>query len=84
MIAGRLFKDVKMLIQISFSDISIHSATKLADLIPHTSEDTREAVAREADVRGKGVCFLLDACDEAPRSFKESFLFSIHALIERQ
>ena len=83
--AGRLFKDVKVLIQISFSDISIHSATKLAGLIPHPREDTREAVARAiADVRGKGVCFLLDVCDEAPRSFKESFLYKFMADTERK
>ena len=83
--AGRLFKDVRVLIHISFSDISIHSATKLADLIPHPSEDTREAVARViAEVRGKGVCFLLDACDEAPLSLRRSFLFQFISGTERK
>ena len=83
--AGRLFKDVRVLIQISFNDISIHSVTKLADLIPHPSEVTREAVARViAEVRGKGVCFLLDACDEAPLSFRRSFLFQFISGTERK
>ena len=83
--AGRLFKDVKLLIQISFSDTSIHSAIKLSDLIPHPSEEMREAVARAiADVRGKGICFLLDACDEAPLSFRRSFLFQFITGTERK
>ena len=83
--AGRLFEDVKVLIHISFIDTSIHSATKLADLIPHPSEETRKEVARViADVRGKGICFLLDACDEAPVAFKGSFLFQFIAGTERK
>ena len=83
--AGRLFEDYKVLILISFSDTSIHSATKLADLIPHSSEKTREAVARAiTDVHGKGICFLLDACDEAPVAFKWSFLFRFIAGTERK
>ena len=81
--AGRLFEDYKVLIHISFSDTTIHFATKLADLIPHSSEETREAVARAiTDAHGKGICFVLDACDEAPVAFKGSFLFRFIAGIE--
>ena len=74
--AGRLFEGIKLLIHVSFSDADICSATKLADLIPHYSEDVRESVARAiADMRGKGVCFLFDGCDEAPQLFaRGSFL----------
>ena len=37
--AGRLFEGIKLLIHVSFSDSEVCSATKLADLIPHPSED---------------------------------------------
>ena len=76
-VAGNnMFKHIKLLIHISLSDSHINSATKLADLIPHTSEEMREAVARAiADARGKGICFLLDACDEAKQFSRKSFLF---------
>ena len=77
--AGRLFEGIKLFIHVSFSDADICSATKLADLIPHYSEDVREAVARAiTDVRGKGVCFLFDGCDEAPQLLLGVHLF--HAL----
>ena len=74
--AGRIFTDIRLLIHVSCSDMEVRSATKLADLIPHPSEDKRDAVARAiADVRGKGVCFLFDGCDEAPQLFvRGSFL----------
>ena len=74
--AGRLFTNIRLLIHVSCSDTEVQSATKLADLIPHPSKDRREAVARAiADVRGKGVCFLFDGCDESPQLFaRGSFL----------
>ena len=73
--AGRLFKDIKLLIHVSLSDPNLHSMSKLADLIPHHSEEIRGNVADAiADKRGKGVCFLLEGCDEAPQSLWESFL----------
>ena len=74
--AGKLFKDVKLLIHVSLSDPTIHSATKLADLIPYPSEEMRTNVARGiVDKRGKGVCFLLEGCDEAPPLLWEAFLY---------
>ena len=74
--AGRLFKDIKLLIHVSLSDPMLHSMSKLSDLIPHPSEEMRENVAGAiADKRGKGVCFLLEGCDEAPQSLWESFLY---------
>jgi hypothetical protein len=74
--AGSLFKDVKLLIHVSLSDPTLHSISKLADLIPHHSEEMRESVAAAiTDKRGKGVCFLLEGCDEAPPSLWESFLY---------
>ena len=77
--AGRLFKDIKLLIHVSLSDPNLHSISKLADLIPHHSEEMRESVANAIadDKRGKGVCFLLEGCDEVPQSLWElqSFLY---------
>ena len=74
--AGTLFTDIRLLIHVSCSDTEIQLATNLADLIPHPSKDRCEDVARAiADVRGKGVCFLFDGCDEAPQLFiRGSFL----------
>ena len=74
--AGSMFQDFKLLIYIPLSNNHLFSATNLADLVPHTSEEMREAVARAiADARGKGICFLLDACDEAKQFSRSSFLF---------
>ena len=67
--AGRLFPNVNLLIRLSLDDPSLHSAKSLADLIPHESSKMREDVANEiARLSGKGVCFLVDAWDEAPSS----------------
>ena len=76
--AGRLFQQFSLLIHISLEDDSLLSAKCLADIIPHGSSELREAVAKgiyEQD--GKGVCFLFDAWDEAPRALqgRNSFLF---------
>ena len=73
--AGNLFKDIKLLIHVSLNDATLHTASKLADLIPHPSEDLRASIAKAvADKRGKGICFLLEGCDEAPQSLWQSFL----------
>ena len=70
--AGRLFQQFELLIYLSLDDPALHSAKTLADLIPHESSDTREAVAKEiAERSGKGVCFLFDAWDEAPPSVQQ-------------
>ena len=67
--AGRLFPEVNLLIYLSLEDPSLHSPKSLADLIPHESSKMREDVANEiARLSGKGVCFLVDAWDEAPYS----------------
>ena len=67
--AGRLFPEVHLLIYLSLEDPSLHSAKSLADFIPHESSKMREDVANEiARLSGKGVCFLVDAWDEAPYS----------------
>ena len=72
---SRMFEDIKLLIHVSLSNPSIHSATKLADLIPHPSEEMRSKVANAiASNLGKGVCFWFDGCDEAPGSLWTSFL----------
>ena len=74
---GKLFQEFRLLIHIPFSESEFHSACKLADLIPHPDEQMRVSVAKViTDVRGKGVCFLLDACDEAPETLRRSFLDS--------
>ena len=74
---GKLFQEFKLLIHVSFSESEFHSASKLADLIPHPDEQLRDSVAKAiADIGGKGVCFLLDACDEAPGTLRKSFLGS--------
>ena len=74
---GKLYQEFKLLIHIPFSESEFHSASKLADLIPHPDEHLRVSVAKAiTDVRGKGVCFLLDACDEAPDTLRRSFLGS--------
>ena len=74
--AGKLFGDINLLIHISLDEPDIHSATKLADLIPHSSEEIRTNVAKAiTEKRGKGVCFLLEGCDEAPPSLWQSFLY---------
>ena len=66
---SRLFPNINLLIRLSLDDPSLHSARSLADLIPHESSEMREVVANNvARLSGKGVCFLLDAWDEAPPS----------------
>ena len=83
--AGNMFQDVRLIIHISLSDIGIHSARKLADLIPHPSKEVRGSVAKAiADARGKGVCFLLDACDEAKQLTQSSFFFQFIAGTDRR
>ena len=74
--AGRLFEDIKLLIYVSLSDNDISCAMELGDLIPHPNMEMRQAVAKTiAQEGGKGTCFVLDSCDEAPRLSRESFLF---------
>ena len=73
--AGRLFEDIKLLVHVSLNDREFHSASELADLIPHLSEEVRTSVAKAiAEKRGKGICFLLEGCDEAPPLLWQSFL----------
>ena len=74
---GRLFEDIKLLIHVNLSDPSIHSATKLSDLIPYPDEKMRIDIAKAitANYYGKGVCFWFDGCDEAPAKLWESFLY---------
>ena len=79
--AGRLFPEVNILICLSLDDPSLHSAKSLADLIPHESSEMREAVANEiARLSSKGVCFLIDAWDEAPSSVQRKGSY-VHRLI---
>ena len=79
-VGGNLFKDIKLLIHVSLSDPAIHSATKLADLIPHHNERMRAAIAEAIiETRGKKVCFWFDGCDEAPPLLWELFLFQFVA-----
>jgi hypothetical protein len=74
--AGRLFENIKLLVHVSLNDRDFHSASKLADLIPHPSEEMRTNVAKAiAEERGKDICFLLEGCDEAPLSLWQSFLY---------
>ena len=74
--AGRLFTNTVLLIYVSLSDPSIHNAKNIDDLIPHPSKEMRIAITRAiADRRGKGVCFLLEGCDEVPPKFWNSFLY---------
>jgi hypothetical protein len=73
--AGRLFEDIKLLLHVSLNDRVVHSATELADLIPHPSKEVRESVTKAiAEKQGKSICFLLEGCDEAPPSLWQSFL----------
>ena len=74
--SGRLFDDIKLLICVSLSDNDIRCAMELADLIPHPNMEMRQAVAKAiAKEGGRGTCFILDSCDEAPRLSRDSFLF---------
>ena len=83
--AGNVFQDIKLLIHISLSDNHSVSASKLADLVPHPSEEMREAVARAITYgRGKGICFLMDACDEVKQFSRGSFLFQFIAGTSRR
>ena len=69
---GKLFQQFSLLIPISLShaDPTVLVATCLADVIPHESEDIRKKVVKRiAEKSGKGVCFLVDAWDEAPPAF---------------
>ena len=68
--AGKLFKNICLLIHVSLSDPDIQSAQNLSDLIPHPAKEFRNAVADMIGKKnGKHVCFILDACDEAPQQF---------------
>ena len=72
--AGKLFKNISLLIHVSFSDPDIQSAKNLSDLIPYPAKEVRDAVADMiGKMIGKHICFILDACDEAPQQFM-SFL----------
>ena len=72
--AGKLFENIHLLIHISVSDPDIQSAQNLSDLIPHPAKEIRDAVADMiGKMNGKHICFILDACDEAPQQFR-SFL----------
>ena len=76
--AGRLFEEFSLLIHVSLEDPAAYEARCLADLIPYDSGEMREAVAKAIiERRGKGVCFLFDAWDEAPRTLHHvtSFLY---------
>ena len=74
---GRLFEDVKLLIRVDLGDPSIHTATKLSDLIPYPGEMMRIDIAKviTENYYGKGLCFWFDGCDEAPPKLWESFLY---------
>jgi len=70
--AGRLFPEFNLLIHLSLHDPFLHSAKSLADLIPHNSGEMREVVANEiARLSGRGVCFVVDAWNEAPPSVQQ-------------
>ena len=71
---GKIFKNIRLLIHVSVSDPDIQSAQNLSDLIPHPAKEIRDAVADMiGKMNGKHICFILDACDEAPQQFM-SFL----------
>ena len=71
----RLFEHFKLLIHVDLSDPSIHSATKLSDLIPYPIEKMRTNIAEGIVGKyGKSVCFWFGGCDEAPPSLWGSFL----------
>ena len=68
--AGKLFKNICLLIHVSLSDPDIQSAQNLSDLIPHPAKEFRDAVADMiGKMNGKHICFILDECDEAPQQF---------------
>ena len=72
--AGKLFEKIHLLIHVSVSDPDIQSAQNLSDLIPHPSKDIRDAVTDMIGKKnGKHICFILDACDEAPQQFMSFF-----------
>ena len=80
---GKLFQQFSLLIPISLSDAdpTVLNATCLADVIPHGNEDMREKVAKAiAEKSGKGVCFLVDAWDEAPSAFSQQSSY-LHQLL---
>ena len=80
--AGRLFQQVSLLIYVSLEDDTLLPAKCMADIIPHGSSELRKAVARVIYQQdGKGVCFLFDAWDEAPRALqgRNSYLFKFIA-----
>ena len=83
---GRLFQHMKLIIHVSVNDPSLHSAKELADLIPHSVKDRRQAVADAvANIQGEGVCFLFDGCDEAPQLFtRGNFLYRFIAGTSRR
>ena len=74
---GKLFQQFSLLIPIALShaDPTVLNATCLADVLPHESEDLRKKVAKAiAEKSGKGICFLVDAWDEAsPTFFQQSY-----------
>ena len=76
--AGRLFQQSFLLIHISLEDQDVLRAERLADIIPHESNEMKEAVAEAISEQvDKSVCFLFDAWDEAPRALlgRDSYLF---------
>lgn len=74
--AGSIFEDVNLLIFVSLSDPDVHSAKKLADIIPDEREDIRTSdAAAIVESRGEGVCFWLEGCDEAPSTIWDSKSF---------
>ena len=76
--AGRLFQQFSLVVHVSLAGLDVLSAKCLPDIIPHESSEMRKSVAEAiSEQDGKGVCFLFDAWDEAPRALRErsSYLF---------
>ena len=73
--AGRIFEHINLLIFVPLSNLDVHSARELADLIPYDNKEVRTSVASAIfESRDKSICFSLEGCDEAPSSMWDSFL----------
>ena len=73
---GKLLQQFQLLIHVQLGDPRVQSAKSLADLIPDIEKEMRDEVAAAIiDVKGEGVCFLMEGLDEAPDDLWNSFLF---------
>jgi hypothetical protein len=73
----KLLQQFQILIHVQISKLQKQNVSTLADLIPDPNEDARNELSQAIiDIKGEGVCFLLEGIDEASNNLWK-FIFSV-------